>query len=89
MDNLNNITKNSKDLSKEASSMGNNIREKAQDMGDNIKDKATDLGQKAVEKTHEVKEQLCGYIKEHPYKSVGIAFLAGAILSRIRNARVD
>lgn len=91
-DNLNKNESHSK-LTDIKNAVGNKYTE-AKDMAANLakdtSEKAAQVKEYLVEKSHVVKEQaikaeesVSGYIKENPWKSIGISAAAGIILAKL------
>lgn len=85
MNELNNNNDKIQNVKEKAQNVGENLRDKAQYISENVKDKAKDFGQEALEKTKYVQEQFADYVRSHPYKSLGLAFIVGALFSRLKN----
>jgi ElaB/YqjD/DUF883 family membrane-anchored ribosome-binding protein len=83
MSNGNNLANKAQNTEKDLAAQGDNlketIKEKAINAGSAIEEKVRDIGQDAIDKTSNAMEHVCQYIKSHPYKAVGIAFLVGSL----------
>ena len=90
MNKLNNLKETVNSSGEEATTNLENfvdsLKEKMSEVSGNLKESATDLGQKALDQTKSLQSKVAECIINHPYKSVGIAFLVGLIYAKYKSA---
>ena len=62
------------------------IKDKVQDLGGAIKDNAADLGKEALNRVYNAQDYVVEYVKSNPYKSLGLAFVAGLFVAKCRRS---
>jgi len=81
----NEVKGTSADIKDKAANLGKTLKDKALGLGSVVKNKSLDLAYKAKDKTLAANETTRETIKNNPYKSVGIALLAGFTVAKIRS----
>lgn len=84
MANFNDVSNKAKDVKDNAQELGDSIKDNATEIGRKLKDKATEAGQEAYSKFSMTKNVVAEWVSDNPYKSLGIAFVAGMLLTKCR-----
>lgn len=63
---------------------GNEVKGKAMQAADSFKEKAIELGHKTLDKATDFNQYALETIRQHPYKSLMLAFIAGYLCSKRR-----
>lgn len=69
-------------LHKDMENLGSAIKDKALEAGDVLKNKAISLSHDTMDKAMDTQEYLLSLVRDNPYKSIAVAFLAGYILAK-------
>lgn len=59
------------------------VIDKAADKSERLEAKARDAGQRASQRAQDFEREAVSYVRQHPYKSVGIAVAAGFVLGAL------
>lgn len=71
-----------KEIAKDLSKTGQNIKDGVQEIGTALEDDTKNLGKEALHQANEWYECTVDYIKTNPCKAVGIAFLVRIVLTK-------